>query len=186
MATKKLRKGPSASATDFSVGTIKKGNDGNNWIVVATKSNVHRWQKLTNNKSNKSKKIKLTKSKDNVSNNEDEDVWGKNKELEAFWRTLAKGETVVLIKKNNDYKRVKLNKNRAAEQLSEFDNDPNNVAILSSFMSQDAYELYLYPKAQDNSVEHVIKNYKKYFKAYGLNPKDPNKFQIFKKVMYPY
>jgi hypothetical protein len=47
MASKKVRKGPTASATAFSVGTKKKGNDGNFWIVVATKANVHKWQKIT-------------------------------------------------------------------------------------------------------------------------------------------
>lgn len=73
-----------------------------------------------------------------------------------------------------------------AEHLSELNNDPNVVALLSSFMSQDAYEVYLYPKAQDSSVEYVIKNYKKFFKAYGQNPKDPNMWQLFEKVMYPY
>lgn len=46
MATKKTRKGPTASATAFNVGTKKKGNDGNYWIVVATKANVHKWQKI--------------------------------------------------------------------------------------------------------------------------------------------
>ena len=46
MGTKKVRKGPTASATEFSVGTKKKGNDGNYWIVVATKANVHKWQKI--------------------------------------------------------------------------------------------------------------------------------------------
>ena len=185
MATKKIRKGPTASATDFSIGTKKKGNDGSYWIVVATKKNVHRWQKIANNKSKKSKVIKVKK---NVSDDddEDEDVWGKNKKLETFWRSLAKGEKVVLIKKDTDYKIVKLNKNKAAEQLSDFDSSGNIIAILSSFMSQDAYEIYLYPKAKDSSVEYVIKNYKKFFKAYGSNPKDSNKFQIFKKVMYPY
>lgn len=68
MATKKVRQGPTASATAFNIGTKKKGNDGNYWIVVATKSNVHRWQKITNNKSKKlkisnTKKIKVKKRK---------------------------------------------------------------------------------------------------------------------------
>ena len=44
------------------------------------------------------------------------------------------------------------------------DNDPNILATLSSTLSQDAYELYLYPKAKDKSVDYVIKNYTKYFK----------------------
>jgi hypothetical protein len=46
MATKKNRKGPQESATKFSVGTIKKGNDGNNWIILETKNKTHRWKKL--------------------------------------------------------------------------------------------------------------------------------------------
>jgi hypothetical protein len=185
MATKKVRQGPSASATAFNIGTKKKGNDGNYWIVVATKSNVHRWQKIANNKSKRSKVSKVSNTKKNQGE-EEEEVWGKNKKLEIFWRNLAKGETVVVIKKNNDYKIIKLQKKRVAEHLSELNNDPNVVALLSSFISQDAYELYLYPKAQDSSVEYVIKNYKKFFKAYGQNPKDPNMWQLFEKVMYPY
>ena len=58
MATKKVRKGPTASATAFNVGTKKKGNDGNYWIVVATKANVHKWQKIKNS-------IKSTKTTNN-------------------------------------------------------------------------------------------------------------------------
>lgn len=177
--TKKIRKGPIVSATKFNVGTKKKGNDGNYWIVVATKSNVNRWQKVANKKSKKSKKSKLV-------NEDEESVWGKNKKLETFWRTLAKGEKVVVIKKNTDYSIITLQKKNVAEHLSKLNHDPNVVAILSSFMSQDAYELYLYPKAQDSSVEHVIKNYKTFFKAYGTISKDSNKVQIFNKVMYPY
>ena len=77
MATKKVRQGPTASATAFNIGTKKKGNDGNYWIVVATKSNVHRWQKITNNKS---KKLKISNTKKNQCE-EEEEVWGKNKKL---------------------------------------------------------------------------------------------------------
>jgi hypothetical protein len=61
MATKKVRKGPTESATAFSVGTKKKGNDGNYWIVVATKANVHKWQKITKTKT-KTTKTKTMKS----------------------------------------------------------------------------------------------------------------------------
>lgn len=45
--TQKIRKGPSESATQFSVGTIKKGNDGNKWKITETSSGVHRWSKIT-------------------------------------------------------------------------------------------------------------------------------------------
>ena len=46
--TEKIRKSPSESATIFSIGDIKKGNDGNTWKIIATSSGVHRWQKVTN------------------------------------------------------------------------------------------------------------------------------------------
>ena len=49
MATKKLRKGPTASATAFSVGTKKKGNDGNMWVVKKASNGVKRWIKIINN-----------------------------------------------------------------------------------------------------------------------------------------
>ena len=45
--TQKICKGPSESATQFSVGTIKKGNDGNKWKITQTSSGIHRWSKMT-------------------------------------------------------------------------------------------------------------------------------------------
>jgi hypothetical protein len=45
--TRKTRKGPSESATQFSIGTIKKGNDGNKWKIIETGTGVHRWSKMT-------------------------------------------------------------------------------------------------------------------------------------------
>jgi len=71
-----VRQGPSESATIFPVGTIKRGNDGNNWIVIQTK-NSKRWSKMnktkkTNNQENnqgnnqnKTKKYTIKKSKKN-------------------------------------------------------------------------------------------------------------------------
>jgi len=44
--TEKIRKSPSESATKFSVGFVKKGNDGNMWKIVATAAGVHRWAKI--------------------------------------------------------------------------------------------------------------------------------------------
>lgn len=45
--TEKSRKGPSDSATEHSIGTLMKGNDGNMWIISATKSGIHRWTKVS-------------------------------------------------------------------------------------------------------------------------------------------
>ena len=51
-----MRKGPEESATLFSVGTKKKGNDGNMWVIVKNKNGVKRWQKKTKKSTKKSKK----------------------------------------------------------------------------------------------------------------------------------
>jgi hypothetical protein len=47
----------------------------------------------------------------------------------------------------------------------DFESDKEIKAVLSSSMSSDIYDYYLYPKAKDKSVEYVISNYKKYFKS---------------------
>jgi hypothetical protein len=103
------------------------------------------------------------------------DVWGKNKPLEKFWRGLASGKYVVVVYKNGKSKYIKP-PNPSTQKLNNFYNelDANEEieAVLSSNLSQDAYEIYLYPKAKNNSVDYVIKNYKKYFKSMGPLPKD--------------
>ena len=59
-----MRKGPEESATLFSVGTKKKGNDGNIWVIVKNKNGVKRWQKsLFKNSLFKKKRTKRTKKK---------------------------------------------------------------------------------------------------------------------------
>ena len=60
--TVKVRKGPSESATKFSIGFVKKGNDGNMWKIVATKTGVHRWSKISS-----SRAPTHSKNSDNVS-----------------------------------------------------------------------------------------------------------------------
>ena len=60
--TEKVRKGPSESATKFSIGFVKKGNDGNMWKIVATTAGVHRWTKIS-----KTSTPKNSKNSDNVS-----------------------------------------------------------------------------------------------------------------------
>jgi hypothetical protein len=114
-------------------------------------------------------------------------VWGKNPELEKFWNGLASGKHVIIIYKNKThkgikdifYKNMKLPPNTTKKyksMLNAFEEDPDIIAILSSNMSQDSYELFLYPKAKNNTVESVITNYKKYFK-----PMLPNR-----KILVPY
>ena len=51
------RQAPQESANDFTLGTKKRGNDGNMWIIIQTK-NSKRWSKVNENKLQKTKKIK--------------------------------------------------------------------------------------------------------------------------------
>uniref|UniRef100_A0A6C0DXQ0 Uncharacterized protein n=1 Tax=viral metagenome TaxID=1070528 RepID=A0A6C0DXQ0_9ZZZZ len=59
------RQAPSESANDFTLGTKKRGNDGNLWIIIQTKTSK-RWAKLNENKLQKTKKNK----KNNQTNNQ--------------------------------------------------------------------------------------------------------------------
>ena len=45
---KMTRPSPTESATKYKIGTKKKGNDNNTWIVVKTKNGIKRWKKLSN------------------------------------------------------------------------------------------------------------------------------------------
>jgi hypothetical protein len=64
------RKGPSESATVFSVGTVKRGNDGNMWKIIITATGVHRWSviKSNNGTTNRgtTKKNKTVKTRSSV------------------------------------------------------------------------------------------------------------------------
>ena len=62
---KKIRQGPTESATLFSEGTTKLGNDGNMWTIVVTDAGVHRWSRInkqTNKTSSPSKSGKTNKT----------------------------------------------------------------------------------------------------------------------------
>ena len=176
------RKAPTESATLFKKGTIKKGNDGNQWVIVADARGVQRWRKVqagaktkTSTKTKaKAKTRRVGRVVEVGTDSNTESIWGKNKPLEDFWRSLASGKKVVLIQKTGGYKIFTLPSGKMAvrKMFNAFDDDPNIVAVLSSNMSQDAYEVFLYPKAGDKSVEYVIKNYKKYFKSMGPMPAD--------------
>jgi hypothetical protein len=166
------RKAPSQSATLFKKGTTKKGNDGNRWVIVADARGVQRWRKVQGAKTKTRRVGRIIEL--GTGDAYGESIWGKNKPLEKFWRSLASGEKVVLIQKTGGHKifTMPTGKVAALKIFDTFDDDPNIVAVLSSNLSQDAYEVFLYPKAGDKSVEYVIKNYKKYFKSIRPMPAD--------------
>jgi len=102
--TEKVRKSPSESATKFSVGFVKKGNDGNMWKIVATSAGVHRWAKVSgaltpnHNKTVKNvgtiRTIKTIKNNDNVSL---EDLKKLAKKRHVLSAGKSKGELALLI-----------------------------------------------------------------------------------------
>jgi hypothetical protein len=61
------RQAPQESANNFALGTKKRGNDGNMWIIIQTK-NSKRWSKVNENKLQKTKKTK--NQKNNQKNNQ--------------------------------------------------------------------------------------------------------------------
>jgi predicted molibdopterin-dependent oxidoreductase YjgC len=138
---------------------------------------------------NKTKKSKQKSKRVLEMEADPETVWGKNKPLEEWWQSLASGKKVVLVEKNGEHKifTMPTGKMTANKMYNTFDDDPNIVAVLSSNLSQDAYEVFLYPKAKDKSVKYVIKNYKKYFKSAGPMPADlvAKGIPAQKKVLFP-
>ena len=104
--TEKVRKGPSESATKFSIGFVKKGNDGNMWKIVATAAGVHRWSKVsaaartsgarTPNHNKTVKNIKNIKNINNIKNikNNDNDKNNENVSLDEL-NKLAKKHNVL-------------------------------------------------------------------------------------------
>lgn len=159
--TLKTRKGPSSSATKYSVGTKKKGNDGNMWKIVKTKNGTKRWLKMSSvTLKNKTSKRSVKNTIDNTQDLDDSDIIrNKNKKLYKFWLDLANTKHSVFIYNDKSYKIIRKN---IKEEQERAENDNSIIAILDSGPSFDAYR-ELYRKAGNKTVEEVIKNYKKYF-----------------------
>ena len=160
-AANKTRKSPSASATKFGVGVKKRGNDGNMWQIVETKTGTKRWLKVASKTKSKknTKAVKAPPAAAAGPIQDDDAIRNKNKKLYKFWLDLANSKHGVFIYKDNSNKIIK--KNLREEQVKA-ETDGNVVAILDSGPSFGAY-VALSRKAGDKSVEEVIKNYKKYF-----------------------
>ena len=95
--TEKIRKSPIESATKFSIGNIKKGNDGNMWKIIATSSGVHRWQKITNTHS---KTIKKSKRMDDKDQDPDQDQDTQKNSISSKNVGISTAELVKIGKKN--------------------------------------------------------------------------------------
>jgi hypothetical protein len=86
------RQAPQESANDFSIGTKKRGNDGNIWIVIQTKTSK-RWSKV-----NKTKKTKNTKKTNNKGNNKNKN---KTKTKKSKKNDITSDKLRQLLKKYN-------------------------------------------------------------------------------------
>ena len=104
--TLRTRKGPSSSATKSSVGTKKKGNDGNMWKIVKNKNGTKRWLKVSSvTLKNKTKHAQDVNDVDHVDDVDDSDIIrNKNKKLYRFWLDLANTKHSVFIYNDKSYK----------------------------------------------------------------------------------
>ena len=178
MGTKKVRKGPSASATAFSVGTKKKGSDGNYWIVVATKANVHKWQKIKN----------LTNEIQIESTNKNDIVVDLNDQVQDFNENPTstqenQDDTIVLIEKkpNNPSKKnynsthsenlidqstksdsINLENKKVFKFKKNLNSESKNDQIIDSAQSDDY-------SSSPSSIERETQNIKKFKLKKSLN-----------------
>ena len=152
---RKGRKGPEESATLFSVGTEKQGNDGNTWVIqIKRGKGIQRWVKKEDIKAKTAR--------------------GKNKELEKLWTDMSNMNKLVFIMKikqldGSYYKIHKIKRTEYQDKIDEGNNDPNVKAILTAGNSFDGYQ-QLYDKVKQKSVRDILKQYKKYWK-YNLDDK---------------
>jgi len=142
---KKGRKGPEESATEFSVGEERRGNDGNMWVIQVSKNGIQRWTKK-----------------------EDKSARGKNKPLEKLWTDMSNMKKLVFIMKYKQldgsyYKIHKIKPSEYQDRIDKAVEDDSVKVILTAGNSFDGYQ-QLYDDVGKSSVEQVLKNYKKYWR----------------------
>ena len=164
MPKTKKRKGPSESSTNFLIGAIKKGNDGNRWIVVKNKNGVHRWQKIP--AKNKTKKtVKKTTKKTTKKN----PINLKNQLLDFFGFGEAKSKTyfthdnggrpfkVVVTGKNIDIFTYKQKKNETLEEMLT-NNYPSKNDYNTLIKSYKKLKNIFIPKDGNTILAHISGN----------------------------
>lgn len=150
---KSVRKGPTESATKFSIGTKKKGNDGNIWIIIATSSGTHRWKRFNNSEKNKTKnktkKIQKDKETSKISikgksyfthdnggrpfmvniNGNNVDIYTYPKDF-SFDRRLEKKDYTNFVKSYKNVKKIFIGKSIKGDDM--YASYPNNPAKAAS------------------------------------------------------
>jgi len=87
------RKAPHESATAFSVGTIKKGNDGNMWKIIITATGIHRWSIIKGNNSATKKNKTVNKIKENIKPSKEDISLTELKNLATKYSVLSSGKS---------------------------------------------------------------------------------------------
>lgn len=128
----KTRKSPDESATKFSVGTRKKGNNGNLWEIIQTKNNVKRW-KLVSNKTQKSKNktLKVTGK-----------VYYTHDNGSRPYKVIVNGTNVKIYKLPSDFDVFEEPKPQDYTVLLKEYNNVKNVFIGKSIKGDDAYDSF--------------------------------------------
>ena len=127
------------------------------------KTRRKRKSRLRKRRTKRKRLIKKRTRKRKIATNNIENIWGKNKNLEKFWRKLASGREVILVNKNDEKVNYKLPKTHPAlgNKYKELEEDDNIKAIITSGQSSDIYES-LYKRVKNKTPKEIIKNYKKY------------------------
>ena len=150
------------------MGAVKKGKDGNKWIVKEIKNGNKRWVKV------------------NIKEKIQKDLF---KKLYKWWLKLSIGGLLVIYK-NGKYKFVKSNK-----KWIELSENKEVVAIIWSGQSYETlhyfsnYLVYKTSKKELDNIlkskkltDYLIKNYKKYFYKYINKTKKDYMFKGFQKL----
>ena len=150
----KERKSPNESATLFDVGTMEKGNDGHTWVIMSDKNNNKRWVPYTSVELNGLKALtvdylaknidKTLKLYDREYGNQwpDKNDWSEKNKM----KKKASGHYTILFKPTGNailgkkvlknwlktqQPPIKDNTYFKVEGYISFDNDPNNMELLS-------------------------------------------------------
>lgn len=163
----KSRPSPPFHAGDYK-GETKPGNDGKTYVSKADSRGVYRWVLVAGTRKRTTKKKSKVSKRVQAMMDDPANPLGKNPKLEAFWRSLASSEKVVLIYKDGSqkfYTMPSMETKKFKNTFDSFEQDPTIVAVITSAMSWDAYESQLYPKAKDKTVEEVLGSWRSYFKS---------------------
>lgn len=145
-----MRPSPTNSATKYKIGTKKKGNDGNLYIVSITKTKVKRWTKYDDT----SDKLK--------------------KKIYKWWKKLSDGQIIIVYEKT-----YKFDKN-SKKWKDYSNNKDIKAIIWSPISSDslDSFTNYIVKKNSKkelkkilklkNNLNYFIENYKKYFVKYKI------------------